>query len=170
MTTSVLTYSPSDVKIIISGFTLSGLNSIVVRWNTAPFKPVKGIRGVNTRVANKDRSAVITIEMLQTSPTNELLFEIIRQDAATYGGRLNLAVVDHTGQTMVQSSSAYLSEYPELIYGMDFNSRRWVFNIQDVIGGVVAGSRNSADNLLDALGARVDNALGNIRDGISSIF
>ena len=170
MTTSVFTYSPSDVKLIISGYTLVGLTSISVKWNASPFTQRRGIRGVNTRTGSKDRSAVITIDMLQTSPTNELLFDILRQDLNTYGGRLNLAVVDHAGQTMVQTASAYLAEYPELVYGMDFNTRRWVFNLQDVIGGVIAGSKDSADNLLDALGMRVDGVLDDIRSGISSIF
>lgn len=170
MTASVLTYSPSDVKLIISGYTLVGLTSIGIRWNASPFTTRRGIRGVNTRTPNKDRSAVITVDMLQTSPTNELLFEILRQDLNTYGGRLNLAIVDHFGQTMVQTSSGYISEYPELIYGMDFTSRRWIFNIQDVIGGVIAGSKNPADNLLDALGVRVEGVMDDIREGISSIF
>lgn len=148
MVGKVLTYSPSDVKLNISGYTCPGILSMSLVWNIAPVQMRRGIRGRNTRIFNKDLSAVLTVDVMQTSTTNDVFFHILRLDRRTGGARLDLALSDNSGRSVLQTNEAYISEYPDLDYTMGFNSRKWVFEILSVTDGTLSGA---ADNGIDFL-------------------
>ena len=80
MSFEVYTYSPSEVILTISGYQITGFDKISVSRNSPAFSMVKGIRGQNTRVRNRDSSCTITVDLLQTAMANDCL--LYTSDAA----------------------------------------------------------------------------------------
>ncbi len=168
MAGSVLTYSPSDVSITISGYALTGLLRIELAWNTAPFAIVRGIRGINTRRYNRDLSAKLTVDVMQTSVTNTVLAEILAKDRLMNGARLDLTLSDASGRSTLQTAEAYITAVPDLVYSMGFDARRWVFDINSVTDGTLTGS---ADQQIDLFSSNIGtNILNNITGRVASLF
>lgn len=151
MAGTVLTYSPSDVKLVVSGYTLSGIMDINLAWNTPPFSIRRGIRGRNTRVYNKDLSATLTISVQQTSVTNDVLFQILRLDRRGGLARLDLALSDNSGRSVVQTTEAYVARYPDLTYSSSFNPHQWVFDILSITDGQLSGAADSDTNFFSSI-------------------
>lgn len=147
----VLTYSPSDVNLTICGYTCPGIVSMSLAWQVAPIQMIRGIRGRNTRRYNRDLSAKLTVEVLQTSNTNDVFFQILRIDRRTGGARLDLALSDNSGRSVLQTTEAYVSEYPDLEYSMSFNTRKWSFDILSVTDGTLSGAADQTTDFLSSI-------------------
>jgi len=171
MAAQVLTYSPSDVKLIISGYTLGGIMSISFRWTTPPFRMVRGIRGRNTRVYNQDRSAVIEIEVQQTSVTNDVLSSIVLLDYAQKAARLDLALSDNSGRTLIQTAEAYVTTLPDITYSSGFNVRRWTFEILEVTDGTITGAANQDSDFFSSFAGAdlLNKAAGIGKDALNTV-
>jgi len=74
---SVETYSASDVKLSIGGYIITGWDNLSINRRVKAFTPVYGIRGKNTRVKNVDSSATITVTLIQTAQSNDVLSAIL---------------------------------------------------------------------------------------------
>lgn len=167
---AVLTYSPSDVKIIISGYTLTGVNSVTLSWNTAPFTIRRGIRGNHTRVFNRDLSATLSIEVLQTSVTNDVLFQILAQDRSKKSARIDLVFADVSGRSLLQSQEAYVSAFPEVSYSSGFNTRKWTIEILSVTDGAITGAgAQSSDLLSSTFGADLLNNITGLTTDVAGV-
>lgn len=173
MSTPVLTYSPEDVTIILCGYTLGGILSIELRWQSRPFTFHRGIRNVHTRTFNKDMCATIHIEVMQTSVTNDVMSQILTQDRRNKSARLDVTVQDVGGTTMYQANQAYIPAYPNVKFSRGFETRIWEIEIFDLTDAFVGGNSragfdlfSSVDGALDFLGGAVDTAL----DTVSNTF
>lgn len=166
MAGSVLTYSPSDVKLVVAGYTLGGIMDISVVWSTPPFSMRRGIRGRNTRVYNRDLSATLTINVQQTSVTNDVLFQILRNDRREGVARLDLALSDNSGRSVLQTTEAYVSQYPDLSYSMGFNPRQWTFELLSITDGQLSGSADSDVDFFSSIAGSdlLGNAVGFVQD------
>lgn len=140
MANQVLTYSPADVTISISGYTLTGILSVDLIWNSRPFTLHKGIRGTHTRVFNPDLAATIRLEVLQTSITNQVLMEILQQDRRNMSARLSMTVKDTGGLTQYQSSNCYIPAYPGVKLSNGFENRTWDIDVLTFQAGQVGGN------------------------------
>lgn len=121
----VYTYSPGDVVLSVSGYVISGITSISVQRNTPAFKIVRGIRGQNTRVYNKDTSAEMTVQILQTSISNDLFSIIEQEDEKRRTGRLEVSLKDTSGTTVWESDEAFIEGLPSTTLGKDLADRTW---------------------------------------------
>ncbi|MNQ67146.1 hypothetical protein D3C85_816560 [compost metagenome] len=151
MAGQVLTYSPADVKLTISGYTLTGIMSMSMEWDTQPIAIRRGIRGQNTRVFNRNLSAKLTVEVQQTSDTNDVLFHILRFDRRNLSARLDLTLSDNSGRTVAQTDEAYVALYPDLNYSMEFTPRVWVFEILGFTDGQLSGAANPTTNFFSSV-------------------
>lgn len=138
---AVKTYKPSQVALHIAGYQIGGLVSISVSFNSSQFKTIKGIRGQNTRVRDTDTSLIITIEVLQTSVTNDLLSSIVTEDARTGNGRLEVSLSDLSGTTKIQSSNAFVESYADFELSNKLSTRTWKISLLSTeVGGLNVGS------------------------------
>ena len=147
----VHTYSPQDVKFMLSGVHLTGIVRLKVNFDSVRFTKVKGIRGYNTRVSNSDFAGTFELEVLQTSSTNEVLFNILSNDFNNYNGRLDLLFTDVGGKTMLASSEAYIVGEPSLEQSMGLNSRIWRIDFLSVSALNITGAANKTANLVASL-------------------
>lgn len=151
---SVATYSPSDVALIIGGYTLSGWDRISIARRTDSFKPVFGIRGKHTRIRMggkeaRETSAFITITLSQESQANDVLSEIHRQDIDEGTARIALILKDSSGSSVFSSNEAYITNFAAAEFSNDFGTREWRIFAQTTETYNVGNNTRPQTSLLD---------------------
>ena len=146
MAGKVLTYSPKDVKIVLSGYTLTGVLAVNVEWHAPQMSIRRGIRGQHTRVGNLDLSCTVTLDVMQTSVTNEILYEIFRIDRGTGSARLDISISDTSSQAILSSAEAYVSALPAVKYSEGFDARSWNIEVLSVTDGRLTGSIDQTES------------------------
>jgi len=141
MSNRVYTYSAKDYRIIVGGFSISGLYSgsfIEVAYDETLYNKILGCDGRNTRARNISRAGTITINLARTSPSNDVLSGILLVDEATNGGVIPIFLKDSKGLTTVFSLSSWIREVPILQDSTEIERRTWVFDCSRVnifVGG-----------------------------------
>jgi len=149
---AIYTYSPSDIMLTVSGYTITGFDRIAVQRNSPPFKQIKGIRGQNTRVRNRDTSCTVTVDLIQTSLANDVLSELLDKDLQTNSVRLSLSLTDTLGNSKIESSECYVSTFPELVFTNDIQLRRWTLTCLSTSTFNTAGNaRLGGNSFMDAV-------------------
>ena len=151
MAGKVLTYSPKDVKIVISGYTLTGILAVNVEWHAPQMSIRRGIRGQHTRVRNLDLSCTVRLDVMQTSVTNEVLFEIFRIDRGTSSARLDISISDSSSRAILSSAEAYVAALPTVKYSEGFDARSWTLELLSVTDGRLTGSVDMADSFFGSV-------------------
>lgn len=160
---TVNTYSPQNVILTISGYQLTGWQSISISRTVKGFTVVRGIRGKNTRVKNVDTSATINISLLQTSQGNDVLSYIHDLDLDEGTARIVLTLKDKSGRSVFSSNEAYLTGYPTATFSGQFEYRNWEIFAQTTSTYTVGGNARPTTNLLD-------NALSEIGNFVDDFF
>lgn len=162
---SLFTYTPKEVTLIVGGYTITGWEKISVTKNAPSFIPIRGIRGKNTRVRNTDTSVTIAVPLLQTSMGNDVFSQIHALDIERGTGRLEITLKDSSGTGVFGSSEAYIVDYPVVTYSGTFEYRVWTIFAQSTSTYNVGGNGkvgNIFNNIL--------NAASSVIDDISSVF
>lgn len=148
---SIYTYVPSEVQLLIGGnHIVHGIVEISAKKNSKTFEIVKGIRGKNTRKRNQDTSCTISVTLLQTSTSNDVLSEILWLDSQIGTGRLSLQLKDSSGSTRIKSDDAFIEDYADITFQETIQGRVW--NIQCLTtSSFVVGGNASPPSLLDSL-------------------
>lgn len=160
---TVRTYSPKDVIFTAGGYQITGWQSITVTRSVKGFNVIRGIRGKNTRVPNVDTSATITISLLQTSQSNDVLSRIHELDLQNGTGRIALTLKDRSGSSVFSSNEAYITGYPTSSFSGQFEYRNWELFLQTTSVYVVGGNIKPATDILD-------RAIGGLSDLVGTIF
>lgn len=150
---NVNTYNPSEVYLIVCGYVCEAWQDITIERNVAEaFRQVTGIRRKHTRVRNRDSSAKITINVMQTAELNDVLSEIHSQDLEDGTGRLELTLVDKSGNSLFQSIEAYIVGYPPVTFSEGITFLPWTIQCQSTDKYIVGGNTQpSAPLLAEAL-------------------
>lgn len=156
---NVNTYSPDDVTLIIGGYQAAGWNSISIMRRSNGFVTVAGIRGKHTRVPSGDTSATITLTVIQTSPTNDVLSSVHSMDLIDGAARISLTLKDRSGRSVFSSDEAYIVGYPETTFSGQFEQRVWNIFCQTTGSYTVGGNTRPETSLVDG-----------VIDAISNIF
>lgn len=154
----VYTYSPEEVDLIVSGYRITGWNSIAVSRTSAGFTHIAGIDGKNTRIRNKDTGATIFIDVVRTSPVNTVFSEIHRKDLIYGTGRLEVMLKDKQGGSVFSSIEAYIDRYPDDAFTTEMNNRRWSITCQSTDVWNIAGSEKAQESLY----SRITNSVTDI--------
>ena len=174
MSFEVYTYSPSEVVLDISGYQITGFDKITVSRNSPPFSMVKGIRGQNTRVRNKDTSCTVTVDLLQTAVANDVLSDAISLDLLTNSVRLSLLLTDALGNARISSTDCYIETYPEMTFSRDIEYRRWTLTCLSTDTFMVGGNASFGNNAFtDAIGgaaSAVSDAASGAADAVGGFF
>ncbi|WPJ20665.1 baseplate protein [Pseudomonas phage vB_PF_Y1-MI] len=169
MASDVLTYSPSDVKLIVCGHVLTGVVSVTLEWKgSKPFTVYRGIRGRHTRVFSPDLYATVTVELLQTSITNDVFTSILTQDRLLQSARIEFSVNDKSGTTAYQTSEAFLSAYPDIGLSEVLQSRKWEIQCLDFLSGGLGGNARQGFDILDPVSGAIDYISGKGSDLLDS--
>lgn len=169
MAGDVLTYAPSDVTIVLCGYVLTGVVSISLQWKSSPFTVRRGIRGQHTRTGNKDRQSTVTVEVLQTSITNDILSEILEQDTRNLSGRLELSVKDASGTTQWATTQCFLRAWPDASFTGELQTRKWDFEILSYISGKIGGNARQGFDVLDSFNGAAEYVTGKVNSALDAL-
>lgn len=141
------TYSPEEVLITLNGYRIKDFAPdvfIEVIRNTPSFIDVRGIRGKGTRKGSRDKSGKIILRIMQTSPVNAVLSEIVQKDEVNYSGLLTISITDRGGSTGLLFMDCYLEAPTNMSFSGDATiAREWVFNFEYTSRYDVGGNRKS---------------------------
>ena len=159
---TVNSFSPKDVQLIVAGYVITGWERITITRRVKGFTPIPGIRGKNTRVVSQDTSATITVPVLQTSQSNEVLSSIHEQDLDKKTGRLGITLKDVSGNSIFSSDEGYITGFPSVTYSGQFEYRTWEIFLQRTSSYNVAGNARPQTSLLDGVLSEASNFINDL--------
>ena len=155
---TVYTYIPEKVEVNICGWKLSGVKTVSVSQEPQ-FKTLKGIRGKNTKVFLNNNNAVVQIDILQTSPTNDVLSELLYADIAQNNVRIDFSLFDTMGTTGVSSNNAFIAGQPETTFNEGVGVRRWTIELLDYTRYNIGGNSLRSANIFDIIKDNIDKLI-----------
>lgn len=141
----VFTYSPDDVTMIINDYTIEGFSDgsfLEVVRNSPDFTHQPAIRGRSSRIHQRDKSGYIEFELLQTSPDNDILSQIVQFDVVNQSALLQVIIKDTGGTTALQFIDCYLEGVPTIRFsGTELTGRRWRLHFSYIANFHLGGNR-----------------------------
>lgn len=160
---SVNTYSPKDVSLNIGGYPIAGWQTITISRSARGFTVIRGIRGKNTRVKNKDTSATLIITLMGSSPTNDVFSQIHELDLEFGTARIALTLKDASGSSVFSTNEAYITGYPPVSLTGQIEDRTWELFAQTTESYLVGGNSRPSTSLFDS-------ALNEVSDFVNNLF
>ena len=126
----VYNYSPDLNIVLVNGIPLTGFGEDEA-ISVAPMADLStskvGIDGDVSRSMGTDRRVEVTIRLMQTSPSNDVLSGIVGVQAVTGGRLITLTVMNATSRDLVVAGQAWLRARPTLTFAREAGEREWVF-------------------------------------------
>jgi hypothetical protein len=134
------TYTPSGVIAIFNGHIIQGISadsSISVSRSSNMFEVVPGIDGSWSRIKTSNFSGTITVNIHQTSPSNDALGAFATADEINESGSGLFLLKDKSGHELVTAAVAFIQKRPDLSYSTSMGERTWVFasGYIDIVNG-----------------------------------
>lgn len=154
----VLTYVPSNVSLLFSGYEIKGWTQITASRNAPNYKQIRGIHSKHTRSRFLDRSAILKISTLQSEPVNDVLSLILSMDNRTGACRLEVMLKESTGTSLFSTTSGYILAFPEISYSGELatytweiacdDATFWVGKTKPALAGMLAGGVSALKGLV----------------------
>lgn len=171
MAERLASYVPDEVVIIIT-HDASGTSHRVVGYMQDSFVTIARAEdswthetsadGKATRINNANDSGTIVIDIMQSSASNDYLTALYNYDKQYKNnkGVFSIIVKDGSGRSMDRSDEAYISTYPERVYGNGINGRTWTISCTQMESYVGGNSLLDIDtqDALNSLNAPVDDS------------
>lgn len=135
MTTKI--YDADQVTVAILGIPMKGYadgDFLTIERDTPVFSDVVGTDGEVTRSKTNDRRAKVTLRLMQTSSSNDLLSAAVNADEnAPNGAGIGAFLVrDRSGRALHTASECWISEVPSRGFGREAKEREWVIRVADL--------------------------------------
>lgn len=149
MSNNAATYSPNQISLTLGTYTITGFapdSFIQVEQSATTFEIMKGMRGVNSRKRNLDKSLRITFRLLQTHDTNNILTQVHQADIDSGAGRFAVTLTDlasseaGNGNGQITSQTAFIEGFPNIVYSGSLEAREWTIVCLDYETYRVAGN------------------------------
>lgn len=132
---AVRTFDPKQVVISIGGVPMSGFADgtflEIIRDENA-FTKVVGADGYTSRVKSNNRGGTLTVTLLETSPSNDVLSAFAALDEASNSGVVPILVKDLSGNSIYFSATGWIQKLPDSVFGKEINNRAWIIDLADV--------------------------------------
>lgn len=140
-------YSPEDVVVIISNnrfsHTISGLadgNFVSYEREVPRAQLSVGADLSAARVLRRNKSGTVTLTLMQTAESNDVLSELARLDEEAHNNDwlFSVTIKDLLGRSVFFAPQAFIGNDPNVTYATDLESREWtiqVINVQRHVGG-----------------------------------
>lgn len=141
----VYTYSPDKNLVLVNGVPLVGYgeDDAITAEPMADMSSSKvGIDGDVSRSTSTDRRATVTITLMQTSPSNDVLSALVGIDIITGGRLCTLTIQNLLQRDLLVAPQAWIKRRTNLAYGREAGDREWQFECLPTVwfvGGSIAG-------------------------------
>lgn len=131
----IRTFDPKEVSVIFGPYIITGFSETKCSVSRAEdaFSLVVGCDGESTRVRNYNRSGTVTLNLQQSSPSNDVLSGIALADEATNAGLMPLLIKDNNGSTLIEATTAYIQKIPDADFGKDASERAWTIMTDNLV-------------------------------------
>ena len=129
---AVKTYDPANVSMMYGVIPITGFAqdaAITVEHDEDDWTLVVGVDGEGTRSKTSNKSATITVSLMQSSITNDLLSADRLLDVNTPGGTGGkpLIIKDLSGTTVFAAETTWIQKPPSAELNREASTREWVF-------------------------------------------
>lgn len=137
----MFTFDPKQTSMIVGGKIISGFSDgsyITAERNEQAFNLKVGVDGEGTRAKNNNRSGKITIELMQSSPSNDDLSGFALADEAGNTGAVPVLLKDGSGRTVAACVTGWVQKLANATFAKEVSTRSWVIetdNLNLFIGG-----------------------------------
>lgn len=133
------TYDPGQYDVIFAGRLLEGFGEdtfISVAVEAPGFSDRVGVDGEVTRAKSYDSRATVSVTLMQTSLSNNVLSSIYLADRAAPNGAGvgSLRIVDRSGTSVFEASRAWIQREPDAELGREASERTWELRCADYRG------------------------------------
>lgn len=131
---SVKTYDPGKVVVTAFGRTIQGFADgtfVKVSRATENFTKQVGINGEVTRSYSRDKSGEITLTLMQTSDSNDILSAAAAADEASPGtgaGIGTFQLKDLNGRTLLHADEVWVRKPADVENAKESGQREWVLD------------------------------------------
>jgi hypothetical protein len=137
----VKTYAPNEIQINYAGYNLRGYadgSFIRIERRENTFSLAIGADGEAARSQSANASGSVSITLMQTSVSNDVLSKLQQLDEVTGKAMAPLQVTDAKGRTVCFSQEAWVTKPANVEYGKETGNREWTLecgNLQMFVGG-----------------------------------
>ncbi|BFQ92373.1 phage structural protein [Gallibacterium anatis] len=138
---ALATYAPDEVSIVIGAAIATGFADgtfIDIEEISDGVTSVAGADGEVARTTSADPRKKITLTLMQTSSTNDVLSALYAADKVSKNATFPIAVKDLRGRSLFAASTAWITKSAKLEFGKEIGSREWVIETADgtlTVGG-----------------------------------
>lgn len=127
-------FDPKQFPIVFGGVQMDGFGESTMckfEYDTESFSDVVGVDGEVSRSKNMDRRAKLTVTLMQTSPTNDLLSAMYNAGRAGVNGAdvAAVRVEDLNGRLVISGPEAWIMDTPKATYGKSAGEYEWIIRI-----------------------------------------
>jgi hypothetical protein len=125
---TVLQYDPKQVSLIIGGHIVTGFaddDFIEVERDEDAFTKKTGVDGITTRAKVNTRTGHLTVRLMQSSASNDILTGFALKDEASNGGQVPILCKDGLGRSVFSSESGWVKKFPKSTWKKDVNQWEW---------------------------------------------
>lgn len=129
------TYDPASVVVSVGGVPMSGYADgtfVSVDRDEDAFTKVTGADGNTTRVKTNNRSGSLTLTLMQSSPSNDVLSGFAQLDEALNAGVVPVLIKDLSGTSTYFSATGWIRKYATSDFGKEINNREWIIDLADL--------------------------------------
>jgi hypothetical protein len=160
-------YSPEDVTIVIAQGNLSHVVNgyvdgtfLTISRLVLASEPYSGSDVSNARVVRSNKNSTLTLSLMMTSESNDILGQLLRNDEQTRDNTnlFSMTIKDNTGRSIYFSRQCYIGNNPDSTYSNAIDSRDWSIHavkLEQVQGGNAEFSPATAADY-QSLGGTID--------------
>ena len=128
----VHTFDPATVIVSIGGTPMSGLADgtfVIVSRDEDIFSKVSGADGEVSRAKSNNRSGSLTLTLIQTSMSNDVLSAIAVLDEISNTGIVPVFVKEIGTSTILMAGEGWVKKMPDVSYSKEIENREWVLDL-----------------------------------------
>lgn len=139
---TIATYDPAKHAVSVAGFLIGGFGPdtfIVAERAEDTFSTQVGASGEVARTRNRNASGTITITLLASSLSNNVLSNLAQADELSGSGVGPFQALDINGMTVARAPNCWVQKLPNMERAKDLGVVEWVLgcdNLQMFLGGL----------------------------------
>ena len=131
-------YDADLVTVAIAGIPVSGYADgefLSITQETDAFSDVVGTDGEVTRSKTKDTRATVSLKLMQTSDSNDLLSALYNTDmSAPNGAGVGAFLVrDRSGRSLYTGDACWIQKAPDVSFDREATSREWTIRVANLL-------------------------------------
>lgn len=129
-------WNPDRVDTIVGVAPMSGFSEdAMIKFTESDdrFVIVKGVDGQVTRSKTVAKVGKLTISLMSSSKSNDILSALHTLDILTPGGAgvVPLAIVDRNGTSLLAAPECWIDKFPDTNMGKQAEAREWTLTVVD---------------------------------------